>query len=300
MIKSVMLASSTTITIDDLPSLRYPLYATEKLDGIRMHIACKDGHCRGFSRKNIEIPNMWVQEWCNNDAIANLDGELILPGQDFSANQSFFMTETPLPKKWEYHVFDHTGYCGRSYLQRLQILEMQLIRYNLSNVVPMLPTVCGDETYVESMFKEILLKGGEGLILRSAEGLYKQGRATLKEGTMMKMKTWEDAEATIIGFEPEYENNNPQQRDNCGQSKRSSHNANLNARERLGKLIVRSIGLAPREFSIGSGFTQSQKDHIWKNRNLYLGQTVTYKFQPCGTKAGGLPRTPIFKTFRRD
>src|SRR5690606_28483163 len=46
-----------------------------------------------------------------------------------------------------------------------------------------------------------LARGYEGVMLRDPDGPYKFGRSTLREGTLLKLKRFEDAEAVVIGFE---------------------------------------------------------------------------------------------------
>lgn len=297
MIKEVMKAASRTLIYEDLPNLRYPVYVTDKEDGIRMHTALSEGGIVGMSRKNIPIRNMHIQQWCEN-AIPHLDGELIIPGAPFHKIDSFVMSAITLPRPWKYLVFDHTGFKDRNYLQRLQILKTQCENYlDLGEACweILYPLQCGNKQKVQWEFEDAIRRGKEGIIIRS-DSPYKCGRATFKEQTMLKMKQWRDSEATIIGFEPEYTNENPQIRDRTGMAKRSNHSANLKQCERLGAILVQDK--KGREFSIGSGFSQKEKEIIWKNRTDYLHREVTYKKQVHGEK--NKPRTPIFLRFRND
>lgn len=299
MITKPMLASSDSISLDEIDELQYPLYATPKLDGIRCLIGLPETQPRqltALSRKLISIPNENLQEWAQMSGIPGMDGELFIPQKTFYEIQSVFMSEhTPLPISWCYYVFDWYYSRGRGYLQRLQIAKIALDNFGPSHVRLLIPTLIPSPLSLRQKYERAIRKGYEGLILRN-DGPYKQGRSTRREGLMLKMKQFQDAEATIIDFEPEYENLNPSTRDNTGASKRSHHKANLRARARLGKFLVRdALG---REFKVGASCTHVQKEEIWRNRASYRHQILTYTYQTHGVK--NLPKCPIFKSIRKD
>ena len=49
-------------------------------------------------------------------------------------------------------------------------------------------------------------------------------------------------------------------------------------------------------FSIGTGFTDAERQHIWDNQNKYLGALVKFKYFPVGGYEA--PRHPVFAGFR--
>lgn len=298
MISKPMLASSDSISLDELDNLTYPIYVTPKLDGIRCLIAPKvpgSALVCAFSRKLILLPNDHIQEWAASEGIPGMDGEITIPEFSFHQIQSWVMTESPPPISWCLYVFDWHQDRYKNYLQRLQRAKNILENFGPSHTRILFPTKVSAPDQLLSEYNKSLRCGHEGLILRS-DSLYKQGRSTRKEGFMLKMKQFQDAEATIIDFEPEYENTNTIQTDNTGAAKRSSHKNNLKPRARLGALVVQD-GLG-RVFNIGSGFNHEQKNEIWNHRNQYRGQCVTYSYQSYGIK--NLPRCPIFKGIRQD
>ena len=67
-----MLASQ----IDDLSTVKYPVYASYKLDGIRAIIY----QGVAYSRSLKPIPNKSIQEWAmqNKESLEGLDGEFIV------------------------------------------------------------------------------------------------------------------------------------------------------------------------------------------------------------------------------
>lgn len=294
-----MLAYSVTLTRQMTKNLRYPVYVSDKEDGIRCLLGCRDGKLQPFSRKLKVIPNLYIREWAENEGIAGLDGELVIPGKTFHEIQSYVMSEiTMIQQPFEFRVFDHYWInWDKGFQSRLQLLQNKINMYAPKNVVVLPQTEIGNEDELWVWFRQTIEAGKEGLIVRSLHGPYKQGRSTMREQFMLKMKHYEEGEAIIIGFEPEYENQNEQTKDETGAAKRSSHQANRHARERLGSLVCKDCK-TEEIFCIGSGFDHSQKAEIWNARPQYLGTTVTYKWQVHGTL--NKPRTPIFKGIRLD
>jgi DNA ligase-1 len=63
----------------------------------------------------------------------------------------------------------------------------------------------------------------------------------------------------------------------------------------LGSLKVHDLATGV-EFSIGSGFSQEQRDYFWEHKAELLGRTVKYKYFPTGSKER--PRFPTYLGFR--
>jgi DNA ligase-1 len=143
---------------------------------------------------------------------------------------------------------------------------------------------------------EMVKQGYEGLILRDPRGRYKQGRSTLREGIMLKLKRFQDAEATIIDFQELLRNKNPAFKDAQGYTDHTSHQAHMVPAGTLGALVV--MDGPGRQFNIGTGFDDSLRAHIWNNRTHYIGKLVKYKFLAVGMK--DLPRHPVFLGFRHE
>ena len=122
---------------------------------------------------------------------------------------------------------------------------------------------------VEVAHEEFLDRGYEGSILRKNEN-YECKRSW----TLMKVKDFSDAEATIIGFEE-------------GKGKRAGH---------LGKFIMRDdegveFGCPP-----GKGYNYQDMRDMLKDIHKYMGQTATFTYFER-TKANSY-RHPLFKTIR--
>ena len=286
--------------LDGIDNAKFPLLATPKLDGIRCLMI--DGNC--LSRKFKAIPNNHVRdllekELANICQIGDLDGELMVTGTGFNGVQSGIMSEDGIPN-FEYWVFDFVTDTAKPYHERMTALGALALPKFCKKV---LPVVVNNKEELSQLEVNWLAQGFEGVMVRSLNSPYKNGRSTAKEHYLLKLKQFEDSEAKIVGFEEQLHNNNIAEEDELGHTKRSKHQENMIPANTLGKFIVEEVGDTPwkgKQFAIGTGegLTAELRKEIWINRDKYLGKLITYKFQPFGIK--DLPRLPIWKGFRDD
>lgn len=282
--------------------LKFPLWASPKIDGVRMYI--KDGV--GYTRSNKLIPNKHVQNIIKsfNNLLDGCDGELVVGNpydKDVYNNTSGAVRKESGEPDVTFCVFDLCHIPGLDYEDRLRLLLrpfkdfrvasgdfpegfFQLVNNNLISSYEEL----------EAYEREVLALGYEGVILRSPTALYKQGRSTLKEQGMIKLKRFLDAEAEIIGFEELMHNHNQAVTNELGLTERSSHKENLEGGNKLGALICKTPEGV--EFKIGTGFNDAQRQEFWKRRDELLGHLVTYKYFSHGIKEA--PRHPVFLRLR--
>lgn len=298
MLERPMLAAKTTDS--DLQRLRYPLLLSPKIDGIRA--LGRDGKL--LSRSMKLIPNQHVQRYFGQHGLHGLDGELVC-GNPYDRNlmqktTSAVMTHTGTPDV-TWWVFDFWPYPDKPFHERIKMV---------SSIVDYWETVTDSDIKVRPLTHELISSydellereqyylglGYEGVMLRKLDGPYKQNRSTVREGWLLKVKRFTDAEAEVVDYEPLYRNLNAQVRDERGYAKRSTHQDNRVADELLGSLIVR-CKVSGVTFSVGSGFTESQRVELWDRRHTLPGRIVKYKcFNVTGVK--DKPRFPIFVGFR--
>jgi DNA ligase-1 len=270
----------------DLTKLKFPLLASAKLDGVRAVV--RDGVV--YSRSNKPIPNEWVQRMLGR--YEHYDGELIV-GEPTSKScyrdtVSHVMSHDKLNFDLRFYVFDHVQNLAAPYIDRLKHVKAKIMQTYIhdQHVVHCLDTLLNlEESY--------LADGYEGLILRDPNAPYKRGRSTMKEGYLLKLKRFVDAEATVIGFEERMHNGNVAETNELGRTKRSSHQANKSGRGDLGALVVRMDGV---QFNIGTGFDDAERATIWDNQADYLNRLVKFKFFPVGVKEA--PRHPVYLGWR--
>lgn len=287
---------------EDLSTLSYPVQVSPKLDGIRCII--RGG--KAVSRKLLEIPNRYVQAQLAG-LPDGLDGELMLdlPGS-FNAVQSAVMSVEGEPD-FTFCVFDWFGRDEKFDLrfQRLA-LNVDLWQHRRLDIVP--HCTAQTESHLLELEAHFVQQGFEGLMIRAPTGPYKCGRSTEREGYLLKLKRFEDEEATVVGVVERMHNDNEATKNELGQTKRSSAKAGKRGAGDLGALkCVTDDGA---EFELGSGFTEAQRKDLWANyQSTYMiaggslhGARVKFKHQPDpgGRQPGQAPRFPVFLGFRSD
>ena len=280
---------------EDINTLTYPVVVSPKLDGIRgIHYGG-----RLLSRSLKPIPNRALAAHLGSSLLAGLDGEL-LSGQPTEATVyrqtvSNVMSENSDASNIYLWVFDDFTYPENGFSQRLAQAEKRVEELQAYGIrVVMVPHYqVNNAEELEQAEEYFLSQGYEGAMVRSLNGPYKFGRSTLREGYLLKVKRFLDSEAKVIAVEVLYHNDNEQTQNELGNSHRSSEKAGLRAGELLGSLKVVDIRTGV-EFNIGSGFTQEERDQLWKNPPL--GKIARYKYFPKGSK--DKPRHPTFTGWR--
>jgi len=278
----------------EFSKIKYPVYASPKLDGIRCSIV--DG--KALSRTLKPIPNKHIYEQLSRDKLNGLDGELIVgsPTSPCCYNESVsnVMAFDKVPD-YTYYVFDHHGVSG-SFARRFQELLASPGQWNKFPQICLLEqNLLADEDSMLAYEAAKVEEGYEGIILRSPDAPYKFGRSTVKEGYLLKVKRFLDSEAEIIGFEEEMENTNEAKTNELGRTKRSTAQAGLVGKGTLGAFRVRDV-VSGIDFSVGTGLTALQRGVFWQRQDEYLGKFLKYKYFPVGVKVA--PRHPVFLGFR--
>lgn len=291
--------------VDDVGTLRFPLYISPKLDGIRCII--RDGVA--YSRSNKPIRNKYVQSVIHRHArmLEGLDGELIVGSPTapdvYRTTNSAVMSIEGEPN-FSFYVFDWLDLLGTNVCFENRWIHLLTNRFELGNLehnlygknkAILLPHY-KIETPDELLHHEQnwLSQGYEGVMLRDPMGPYKQNRSTLKEGYLMKLKRFSDAEAECIGYGELMHNENEAQTNELGYTERSSAKDGLRPAGTLGYLLCRTPEGV--EFKIGTGFTQNDRDLLWAARDTLPGRLVKYKYFEVGVKDA--PRHPVWLGFR--
>lgn len=292
MITKPMLASSW-----NGEELTYPLYATPKIDGIRALKINGELVSRSFK----PIKNDYVRK-CLASLSDGVDGELCAgnwykPGT-FQETQHLVNSKEIISDNWIYLVFDYvSNSLETTYLDRLKVLEdidNPCLDSAPKNVIVLYPARINSLEELVVYEQMCISMGYEGVILRSGDGPYKCGRATVKEGYMLKVKRFDDAEAKVVGFVELEHNNNEAEKDNFGRTKRSDKKEGKVGAGVLGKFVLELPD--GKQFGCGTGLSAEQRKEIWENKDSYLGKLVKYKYFAHGEK--DLPRHPVFLGFR--
>lgn len=281
-------------TLKNFNSLKFPIIVSPKFDGIR----CLKIEGEVVSRTLKPIPNHFIRKTLNKILPNNIDGEIIA-GNSFQECASKIMSFEGEPS-FIYWAFDYIlNSLSETYENRIISLKNIVENIN-SDFVKFVETKRIDNLNELYEYEEKVLNlGYEGVMIRSILGPYKCGRSTEKEGILLKLKRFLDAEAIIIGFEEMLHNENKREIDNLGYTKRSSSKEGKIGSNTLGNFIVRDV-VSGIVFSIGTGIglTAKLRKHIWNNQKRYLGNFIKYKYQPTGVKTS--PRLPVWLGFRSE
>ncbi|MDP3083090.1 MAG: DNA ligase [Rubrivivax sp.] len=233
---------------------------SEKLDGVR---GIWDGHKLCFrSGASIAAPAWFLAQL----PVTPLDGELWQGRGQFDAVSSTVRRAQPDDARWRqlhYAVFDLPG-SAETFAVRAERLHALVLAAPGSPLFWVEQRSEPSRAALRRRLAEVVQADGEGLMLHRADALYAAGRSD----ALLKLKPLEDDEAQVLAHLP-------------GQGRHLG---------RLGALRVRDA--AGREFQLGSGFSDAQRE-----APPPLGSWVTYTF--LGRTRTGLPRFASFLR-RRD
>jgi DNA ligase 1 len=274
-------------------NVSYPVLASAKLDGVRALII--DGVAMSRSLK--PIPNKHVQKLFGRHELNGLDGELIIGSPTdpdvYRNTTSGVMSIEGTPQVF-YHVFDDFTETG-GFQRRLHTAKRRCHKFRHGPIEFVNHHILEDEMMLQMIEEDFLAAGYEGVMIRSLDGPYKQGRSTEKEGWLLKLKRFADSEAKIAGFQELMHNANEAKTNELGQKERSSKKAGMVGKGCLGAITVQDLKTGV-EFDIGTGFTQADREKLWATRKDLIGAVVKYKYFPSGSKER--PRFPVFLGFR--
>jgi DNA ligase-1 len=193
-------------------------------------------------------------------------------------------------------VFDLFARYKDPYIERIRHLPpaFDLDPDAIVRVRPLEHRLIGTREALDKYEAKCLADGYEGVMVRDPHGLYKFGRSGKTDKWLCKIKRFADDEAECIGIVEQMRNDNPQQTNELGLNKRSSHKANKVPKGTTGTLVCRTK--AGVEFEIGTGMDEHQRAVFW--RNPPIGKMIKFKFQPTGIK--DKPRFPVFLGIRED
>lgn len=296
--------------------LVFPLIGQPKIDGVRalnMH-----GGLTGRSLKLFK--NRYTTDFYSKGFLRGLDGEMCAQVEThpdlcrMTTSALGTITGSPFTLWW---VFDfvrldtqHLDYADRHLLLCNHVAELQADPTcqpwaGHLRVVPckMLHNIEELNAYRE----ENLNRGFEGTILRHPNRPHKQGRSTVREGGLLRVKDFLDSEATVIEIIEGESNQNEAQTNELGLQFRSSHQANMVPNGLVGSLICRAdadVKDGPRVvirkgqvITVSPGnMDHEMRRHFFENQRQLLGQTIKFKFFPKGIK--DKPRFPTFVSIR--
>lgn len=232
-------------------------WMSEKLDGIR---AYWDGSAFISRLGNKFIAPAWFTMGLPADI---LDGELWVGRKMFQKTTSIVRSGAGSDewKQVTYVVFDAPSAHGMFEDRIAHVKNVVASRY--ARALDHIP--CTGIDHLRQELQRVEALGGEGLMLRQPKSPYVPGRST----TLLKVKTFHDAEATVIGHAP-------------GAGKHKG---------RLGALIVQLAD--GTKFNVGTGFSDDERESP-----APIGSVITFRYQELSND--GVPRFPSYVGERID
>jgi DNA ligase-1 len=235
-------------------------WISEKLDGVR---AYWDGEKFISRLGNIYHAPEWFKLAMPQGV--KLDGELFAGRKKFDETVGAVKKLHADDKEWKritYQVFDILDF-PEPFEKRLEYLAKLDMLGNDGYWSILEQIKCKSLEDMLERLSAVEAMGGEGLMLRQPNSMYEAGRSR----TLLKVKTFKDAEATVTAHEP-------------GKGKHEG---------RMGALLCEMPD--GTIFKVGTGFTDKQRENPPS-----IGSKITYKYQEL-TKAG-VPRFPAFVAAR--
>lgn len=236
-------------------------WVSEKMDGVRGYWDGARLWTRGA--EPIAAPAWFTAGW----PPVPLDGELWAGRGQFAHAVSTVRQQQPDDAAWRrmrFMVFDLPAHPG-SFDQRLPALRALLARPVRPTLVPVPQFRVADQAALQTLLRQVVRGGGEGLMLHRGDAPYR----ALRSDDLLKLKTHDDAEARVIAHLP-------------GHGKYQGM---------LGALLVETAD--GHRFRLGSGFSAAERQ-----APPALGTWVTYRFR--GLNPSGLPRFASFMRVRED
>ncbi|KAJ7182702.1 DNA ligase/mRNA capping enzyme [Mycena crocata] len=232
-------------------------WISEKLDGVRTYY---DGKGMVSRLGNPFTPPKWFLDKLPKDV--TLDGELFGGRGQFQDTVSIVKTQnSPHWKEITFQIFDIPSE-NAVFEERIALLKKLFGpggKYECKEVVLLEHEKAKDRKHVLKKLKEIETLGGEGLMLRRAKSQYEGKRS----GTLLKIKTFYDAEAEVTGYTD-------------GKGKNVGVTGALKCKMESGKT-----------FNVGTGLSDKLRRNPPK-----IGSIIVYRFQEL--TRDGVPRFPSY------
>ena len=284
------------------PLTDFPYLVSAKIDGLRALV--KDGVV--YSKSLKPIPNKHVQTLFGH--LHGADGELTVGPMNAQSPEDdvFDRSRGPIMSRdqeadFQFWIFDRWDEPTWSAARRCRFSEGVPACWQANPSWPHVNIVehrlARTQERLDELLAQYLADGFEGAMLRHPDAAYKYGQSTEREGYLLKLKPFKDAEAVVLGVVEQMENTNAAERNELGYAKRSSAKGGKVGKGTFGAFLVQDVATGVK-FSVGNGpgLTQAKRDELWAQREDMVGRIITYKYQAVGTQEA--PRLPQFLRFR--
>lgn len=248
--------------------------ASPKIDGIRGVVKRSKMMSRTFK------PHANLQVQSDFTGIDHIDGELTFgepTGVDVMNRAQSNVRSVRATGDFRFYVFDWTApdMLNAPFYERLEVLQEKIQGNPLYRYVEQV-----ELDSLEAIFayeEKCLAAGYEGIMVRNPVGPYKQGRATMLDRIVWKLKRFEDEEFACVGIEEAMHNANAATTNALGYTERSTHKQNMVPSGLAGKYLCYSPeGFV---FKVQPGaFTHSERRAHFLNPSIVTTKKLTVRF----------------------
>lgn len=276
---------------DYADELEYPLFSQPKLDGIRCIATARGTFTRsGKPHTTLAHIEAALEPVFKKFPDLTLDGEAYGDklSKDFSRICSLIKRPKPTAAELQecathisYHVYDcHTGNPADTFRERSAFLQKNLA--GLPGIVIVQTKCVADRYELDALYEKYIAEGKEGQMVR-VSAPYENHRSK----TLLKRKTFDDAEFVIMGMEE-------------GTGNRAGTCGAMHFKTPVGEHIcsngkvVATTGVA---FKSNVKGTWEFVADLWQNRKKYMGKQATVKYFGL-TPGDKVPRFPYVIAIR--
>ena len=308
-----MLAPNEQVELEDI---KYSVLSSYKLDGIRCIFYKGEMLSRSLKpivNKQLRAKMKPLADYSREHGLI-LDGEIYSHELTFQLITRFVMTKDfedkksikkhgkilEIPESLKFYMFD----CVANDDFEIPFFARAETSIGLEKTFPNLifsvnQITINSESEVESMFKQALEEGYEGLILKDPNGRYKCGRGTVKEALIYKVKPYRTFDGVIkeVVQATKVDPNAEKKTNELGRSVTSKKKEDRILIEKASAFLVDYVvdGVIMGEVKPVIAMTDVEKEAVWANKAQYIGKMIEYKGMLIGSK--DVPRHPVMLKF---
>lgn len=266
------------------------IYIQRKFDGTRcLSFLGDDDEVVMYSRGNEMIQNYpevrrdlmhFFKSLGKNSHDLYLDGELYahgIPRQRFSGisrkkPENLSKDDIEMMNKVKYTIFDCIliNSLDATFEDRfVNGILPKLLKDGYDTFSPVETTLIKDIAKIDELFKKYKSEGYEGAILRNGDSAYKTGKGRNRTSDLLKVKSFDDAEFKVIGYELQKGNNE-------------------------GAVVWKvKNNLNDKEFKVTPSGTIEERRELAREAKKYIGKYLVVRFLGRSAEPDLIPQVPI-------
>jgi ATP-dependent DNA ligase len=300
------------------PFIKYPQYASVKMDGERMINLCGEAmispSLKLMRNKNLRNHAVEFFDFCKSARLVT-DCEIWspirsfhMPNKEEGISSILSSYDREIPDDIGFYVFDLMSEDEWDKSNE-PIFSERYNRYwkalqGFKHVFPIVQFQVGTAEEAECFYNDQILSNQEGIILRSPRAKYKHGRCTDHQDGMWKFKEFLTVDATIVRIEEGDRLKDGMERTTnmIGRLERRYDAAAYEPAGKVGAFVVRNGDGTEFKVKPGKGYNDAEKTCIWEDYvrfpEKWHGKHVEYKYMSHGTL--DKPRIGSLVRFRPD